>query len=100
MRTVMLAAMFAAMAAPAFADTVWTATPVTPTPQSGIVAGDVQWDCDKTSCWSTSDTSIGDSQLACQTLARNLGPLSAFSSSHSFDAGALARCNQAATKAH
>jgi hypothetical protein len=96
MRTIMLAAMLAAMAAPAFADSVWKATPVSATPQSGVFAGDVQWDCDKSSCWSTSDTSIGDSQLACQTLARSQGPLSAFTGSHMFDAAALAKCNQAA----
>jgi hypothetical protein len=92
----MLAAMFAALAAPAFAETVWTATPASASTQSGLVAGDVQWSCDKDGCRSTSDTSIGDSHLACQTLARTLGPLSAFSSNHAFDAGALARCNQSA----
>jgi len=95
MRTMILAALFAAtMAAPALADTVWTATPTQASNQAGLAAGNVIWNCDKSGCATNSDTTVGDDKHACRELAQAVGPLSAFTSSHPYDAASLDKCNK------
>jgi hypothetical protein len=95
MRTMILAALFAAAtAAPALADTVWTATPAQPSNQAGLAAGNVIWNCDKTGCATNSDTTVGDDKQACRELAQAIGPLSAFTSSHPYTPEALDKCNK------
>ncbi len=95
MRTMLLAALFAAtLAAPAFADTVWTATPVQPSSKAGLAAGNVIWNCDKSGCASNSDTAVGDDRQACWDLVRTVGPLSAFAGNHPYSAEALDKCNK------
>ena len=96
MRTITLAAAFALLAVPAFADTPWTATPVQPSSQSGFVANTVVWSCGASGCWSQSDTSSADSMSECLGLARQVGTLSSFAGNTPFNADRLAHCNQAA----
>jgi hypothetical protein len=60
MRKIILAAAFAALAVPAFADTPWTATPVQPSSRTGFVGDTVIWNCGASGCWSGSDTSDAD----------------------------------------
>jgi hypothetical protein len=99
MRKIILAAAFAALAVPAFADTPWTATPVQPSSRTGFVGDTVIWNCGASGCWSGSDTSDADQTSECLALARKLGPLSSFSGGNeTFNADRLARCNSVASK--
>jgi hypothetical protein len=100
MRTMILAATLAvaAMAAPAFADTVWTATPAQPSTQTGFPAGNVIWDCDQSGCRTGGDTTVGDDRQACSDLVRTVGPVTSFTGNKPFSADALAKCNKYAAK--
>jgi hypothetical protein len=98
MRTILLAALLAAMAAPAFADETWTATLAQPATLSNFPAGDVLWSCDKSGCQTTSDIATGDPKRACYDLVYRFGPLTAFATSHPFSADSLAKCNAVASK--
>ena len=97
-KSIILAAAFVALAVPALADTPWTATPVQPSSQTGIVADTVVWNCGASGCVSASDTSDADQMSECRGLAKQLGPLSAFNGGKSFSADRLANCNSAAPK--
>jgi hypothetical protein len=99
MRTITLAAAFALLAAPAFADTPWTAAPVQPSSQSGFVANTVVWNCGASGCVSASETSDADAMDECTGITRQLGPVSSFTAGKEvFDAAHLARCNSVAKK--
>jgi hypothetical protein len=98
LRTIILAAVLAAMAAPAFADSAWTASPAQPASASDLSAGDVLWDCDKTGCHTVSDLTGANPMLACWGLVRNFGPLTAFTGFQPFSDDQLAKCNKVATK--
>jgi hypothetical protein len=99
MRTIILAAALAAFAAPAFAGSQWTATPVQPSSKTGFAAGSVVWDCDSTGCRSTSDTSDADQLSACRGVAREVGALSSFAGANGpFNPARLTSCNAAASK--
>jgi len=100
MRTIIVAAILAALAAPAFAGTVYTATPVQASSKTGFVAGAVVWDCGPNGCHSTSDTAAADALTACRILTHEVGELSAFSNGgQAFAPARLARCNADAPKA-
>jgi hypothetical protein len=99
MRKILLAAVFAALAVPAFADTTtWTATLATPANATAFLAGDVTWNCGQSGCVTTSDTAAGQSMQACKELAHEYGQVSAFSTLKPFDDSMLARCNKSAKK--
>lgn len=97
MRVLIIATALAALAAPAFADTPWTAAPTKAASKTGFVADSVIWSCGASGCWSQSDTSDADPMSECLGLARQLGPLTSFSGGKEpFNEARLARCNQAA----
>lgn len=97
MRSLILAVTLAALAAPAFADTQWTATPVQPVTKAGIVAGSVIWNCDASACHPTSDTADADQLASCRNMAKEVGELSSFVTSDGpFSAARLSHCNAAA----
>jgi len=99
MRTIILAAAIALTAAPAFAQTAWTAKPVEPSTASGFVGASVLWACDPSGCQSKSDTSGAVAMSECRGLAKQVGPLSSFvATMGSFDSARLAECNRAARK--
>ena len=101
MRIVTLALAVAAIAAPAFADTGWTAAPASPSSKLGFVGDSVIWSCGSGGCISQSDTSNADPMSECLSLARQLGPLTAFTGGGvPFAAARLARCNDVAPKQH
>ncbi len=97
MRVFVLAAAFAALAVPAFADTPWTAVPVLPSSQNDIVGDSVIWNCRPSGCWTDSDTSSANAMSECRSLARQLGALSSFSEGkRAFSAERLVNCNDGA----
>src|ERR1700722_19304699 len=99
MRTILLAAVFTALAAPAFAIGPWTATPVQPSTATGFVGNTVIWDCGASGCQSQSDVSDANDLWECQGVARNVGQLSSFTGRHgAFDAAKMSACNQTAHK--
>ena len=99
MRTIILVAAIAALAAPAFAAGSWTAVPVQPSTKSSFAGSGVIWSCAANGCHATSDTSTADELSECKALARQLGPLSAFAGRAApFAEARLAACNAAATK--
>src|SRR5271156_4841311 len=101
MRIITLALAVAAIAAPAFADTAWTAAPASPSSKVGFVGDSVIWNCGAGGCTSQSDTSGADPMSECLGLARQLGPLTAFAGgSAPFTDARLAHCNEAAPRKH
>ena len=97
MKIFLVAVALAVCAAPAYADSPWTATPVQATSKSQLAAGSVIWDCDSTGCRTVSRTSGADKLSACRALAREAGKLTAFvAGAEGFDATRLASCNAAA----
>jgi hypothetical protein len=99
MKKLILASVMFAMATPAFADAAWIAMPAHSSFQSGLVVNSVVWECDKTRCWSTSDTSDADRMAECRGLARQFGEISAFvARNQPLDGEHLASCNQSARK--
>ena len=99
MKSIFLAAALAAFAVPAFAEGTWTATPAKPTTEQGFVSGGTIWNCDTGGCRTVSDTSMADSLDACRGLAREVGPLTAFTTDgHAYSANRLASCNASAPK--
>jgi hypothetical protein len=95
MRTVIIAAALAALAAPAFAGANWTASPAQASSKTGIIAAHTEWDCDSSGCHTTSDTTGADALSACRDLARTVGPLTAFTSEQPFNKTRLDHCNAA-----
>jgi hypothetical protein len=94
-KSIVLAAALAAVAAPAFAQ--WTATPAAKASEQGFTAGATIWDCDAAGCHTTSDTSGAASMDACRALAREVGPLTAFVvDGKAYSDARLATCNASA----
>ncbi len=99
MRILIVTAALAAFAAPAIADSQWTATLVQPQSKVNVVAGSVVWDCEGSACQATSDTSEADQLTACRSIVREVGTVSAFAtSSGPFSASRLSSCNAVAAK--
>jgi hypothetical protein len=97
MKTILIAAAFAACAVPAFADSQWTAGPAQTVSRAHFAAGSVIWDCDSAGCRTVSNTSSADGLSACRALAHEVGKLAAFvATGGSFDSARLARCNASA----
>ena len=97
MKILFVAAALAMCAAPAYADSQWTATPAQSVSKSHVAAGSVIWDCDAAGCRTVSSTSGADKLSACRALAREAGKLATFvAGAEGFDATRLASCNAAA----
>lgn len=97
MKSFLLAATIAAVAAPALASGVWTATPAQASSKTSFVAGSVIWACSGSTCRTTSDTTGADSLSACRDLASQLGPITAFAiDGHAYSTQRLASCNVSA----
>ena len=100
-RTLALAAMVSALAAPSFAapfnDGPWEAVPKTATTETGFIGEHVIWSCEPTSCKSVNDTSLATAMSACQSAAKELGPLAKFVADRGpLPDAKLAKCNEAA----
>jgi hypothetical protein len=96
-KSIFIAAALAAIAVPAFAEGVWTATPTKTANSGAILAGGAVWACDKDVCHTTSDTSTADAMTSCRALVKEIGPVTAFSTDgHAYSAGRLATCNASA----
>lgn len=100
-RTLALAAMVSALAAPSFAapfnDGPWEAVPKTATAETGFIGEHVIWACDAGGCKSVNDTSLATAMSACQAAAKELGPLAKFVADRGPIADAkLAKCNESA----
>lgn len=66
------------------------------TQSARLVSSDLAWTCDAAGCSAPRTGATRDSHV-CSRLARDVGPLSAFTVADSaFDDEALARCNRAA----
>jgi hypothetical protein len=67
-RTLAVAAMVSAFAAPSFAapfnDGPWSAVPKTPTTENGFIGEHVIWSCDSSGCTSVNDTSLATAMTA------------------------------------
>ena len=99
MKIIIVAAALAALAAPAFAEGQWTATPVQKASEQGFVAGGAIWNCDGDGCRTMSDTSSAESMASCRALAREVGGLTAFQTgAQTFNAERLATCNATVAK--
>ena len=98
MRMMLLAVAGLFLAAPAFADDVWTGVPVHPSTMSNFVGDSVVWGCGASGCTTQSDTSVGDADSECRALARQVGVLSSYTAGKPFDTERLARCNKVAEK--
>jgi hypothetical protein len=90
---IVLAAALAALSAPAFAATTWTATPAKPSAKTGFIADSIIWNCGASGCQSASDTSDGNELNECKGLVREVGTLTAFSGRAAFDDAKLGKCN-------
>jgi hypothetical protein len=101
-RTLAIAAMVSAFAAPSFAapfnDGPWQAVPKTPTTETGFLGEHVIWSCDSTGCKSVNDTSLATAMSACQAAAKELGPLTKFVGDRGTISDAkLTKCNESAS---
>ncbi len=90
-----LAGLLSLAAAPAFADTLLTASLVQPVNRPAkIIASDLLWSCDGSTC----TTQVSDDRAAsgslCRDLTKQVGAVSAYNyASASFAADQLAKCN-------
>jgi hypothetical protein len=98
MRTFVIAAALAALAAPAFA-APWSAVPAVAANKAGFVADTVIWDCNSSGCATKSDTSGADELSECKGLAREVGTLTSFTGERgALSEARLATCNKSARK--
>ena len=95
MRTFLLATAIAALAAPAFAGSDWTAAPARPSSETGFVGSSVVWDCHGSTCVAASDTSQASPSAECRAVAHEVGPLTSFTGPNGpLGADALSVCNK------
>src|SRR4051812_15327976 len=92
---VVLAALVAVSSTGAFARTTpLQATLANPAQQHETIASSIIWRCDGTTCASISDASSSSDVNACRSLAKTVGPITAFSSARgAFDDAHLQKCN-------
>jgi len=96
MRTFVIAAALAALAAPAFA-APWSAVPAAASSKTGFVASTVIWDCAASGCVAKSDTNGADELSECKGLAREVGALTSFTGERgAMSEARLATCNKSA----
>lgn len=98
LRSVLAAAAFAAIAAPAFASNSYTFETATPVSAKRIVAESVVWSCEGTKCSAELDRKAPTVRI-CKKIAKQVGELTALRNTKSeLTAEQLAECNTAAKK--
>lgn len=98
LRSVLAAAAFAAIAAPAFASNSYTFETATPVSDKRIVAESVVWSCEGTKCSAELDRKAPTVRI-CKKIAKQVGELTALRNTKSeLTAEQLAECNTAAKK--
>ena len=98
LRSVLAAAAFAAIAAPAFASNSYTFETAAPVSAKRIVAESVVWSCEGTKCSAELDRKAPTVRI-CKKIAKQVGELTALRNTKSeLTAEQLAECNTAAKK--
>lgn len=98
LRSVLAAAAFAAIAAPAFASNSYTFETANPVSSKRIVAESVVWSCEGTKCSAELDRKAPTVRI-CKKIAKQVGELTALRNTKSeLTADELAECNTAAKK--
>lgn len=93
-KTLALAAVLAFAAAPAFADTLMTATLVQPVKSQRVITSDTRWDCNGASCVSQTAPDGAASPQGCRELTKEIGAVSAYGPSEGpLTSAELAKCN-------
>jgi len=98
LRSALAAAVFAAIAAPAFAGNSYTFETVNPVSEKRIVAESVVWSCEGTKCSAELDRKAPTVRI-CKKIAKEVGQLTALRNTKSeLTAEQLAECNASARK--
>ena len=98
LRSILAAAAFAAIAAPAFASNSYTFETVNPLSEKRIVAESVVWSCAGTTCTAELDRKAPTVRI-CKKIAKEVGQLAALRNAKSeLTAEQLAECNASAKK--
>ena len=98
LRSVLAAAAFAAIAAPAFASNSYTFETANPVSSKRIVAESGVWSCEGTQCSAELDRKAPTVRI-CKKIAKQVGELTALRNTKSeLTADELAECNTAAKK--
>ena len=98
LRSILAAAAFATIAAPAFASNSYTFETVNPLSEKRIVAESVVWSCAGTTCTAELDRKAPTVRI-CKKIAKEVGELAALRNTKSeLTAEHLAECNASAKK--
>lgn len=98
LRSVLTAAAFAVIAAPAFASNAYTFETVNPVSQKRVIAESVVWSCEGTVCRGELDRKA-PSVRVCKKIVKEVGEVTALRNSKSeLTAEQIAECNTAAKK--
>ncbi|HAY07072.1 MAG TPA: hypothetical protein PKV67_12415 [Hyphomonas sp.] len=98
LRSIVAAAAFAAIAAPAFASNSYTFETANPVSSKRVVAESVVWSCEGTKCSAELDRKAPTVRI-CKKIAKQVGELTALRNTKSeLTADELAECNTAAKK--
>lgn len=98
LRSILAAAAFAAIAAPAFASNAYIFETVNPLSEKRIVAESVVWSCAGTTCTAELDRKAPTVRI-CKKIAKEVGELAALRNTKSeLTAEQLAECNASAKK--
>lgn len=98
LRSVLAAAAFAALAAPAFASNSYTFETANPVETKRVVAESVVWTCEGTKCSAELDRKAPTVRI-CKKIAKEVGELTSLRNTKSeLTAEQLAECNTAAKK--
>jgi hypothetical protein len=98
LRSILAAAAFAAIAAPAFAGNAYTFETVNPVSEKRIVAESVVWSCAGTTCSAELDRKAPTVRI-CKKIAKEVGEVAALRNTTSeLTAEQLAECNASAKK--
>ena len=90
-----LAGLLSLAAAPAFADTLLTASLVQPVNKpTKIIASDLLWSCEGATCTTQASDDRAPSGVLCRDLTKQVGAVSSYGfASSAFAADQLAKCN-------
>lgn len=98
LRSILAAAAFAAIAAPAFASNSYTFETVNPVSEKRVVAESVVWSCAGTTCSAELDRKAPTVRI-CKKIAKEVGEVAALRNTTSeLTAEQLAECNASAKK--
>lgn len=98
LRSIVAAAAFAAIAAPAFASNSYTFETVNPVSEKRIIAESVVWSCEGTKCTAELDRKKPTVRI-CKKIVKEVGEVTALrNTSSELTAEEIAECNTAAKK--